>query len=108
MWKPATISDSASFISNGARPSSAIAVIMNMAAARGARKKYQIFCERMIVFMLIEPARMVGISMVAIIGTSNETMTATWRKAPIRAYLLLEAQPAMMIESVPIAPAAMI
>jgi hypothetical protein len=58
-------------------------------------------------FMPIEPARMVGMSSMAIIGTSNETSTATCRKAPIKANLLFDDQAAMMMESVPIAPAAM-
>ena len=55
----------------------------------------------------MEPAKIVGISSMVSIGTSKETMTATWRKAPIRANLLFDDQPAMMMDNVPIAPAAM-
>src|ERR1700752_3393334 len=51
---------------------------------------------------------MVGMSNVVSIGISNETSTATWRNAPIKAYLLFDDQPAMMIERAPMAPAAMI
>jgi hypothetical protein len=47
-------------------------------------------------------------SMTVSIGISNDNITATSRNAPISEYLLFDDQPAMMIESVPIAPAAMI
>ncbi len=61
----------------------------------------------MMAFMPMDPAKMVGISSMVSIGTSKEIITATWRKAPIRANLLFDDQPAMIMESVPIAPAAM-
>src|SRR5512139_658866 len=106
--KPETSSDSPSAMSNGARPSSAIAAIRKITAASGAIQMYQTSWPWMMAFMPMEPEKMVGIRSMVSIGTSKETMTATWRKAPIRANLLFDDQPAMMIDSVPIAPAAMI
>src|SRR5215204_409111 len=47
-------------------------------------------------------------SMIVSIGISNESITATSRNAPINANLLFDDQPAMMIDSVLIAPAAII
>src|SRR5512143_505283 len=106
MLYPATSSDSASPMSKGARPSSAMAAMMKMRAPSGDRTTYQIFCPWMMAFVPMEPAKMVGMSSMATMGISNETSTATWRKAPSRAYLLFDAQPAIIMESVPMAPAA--
>src|SRR5512139_799846 len=107
MLKPETSSDSPSAMSNGARPSSAIAAIRKIKAASGASQKYQISWPWMMAFIPMEPEKMVGIRSMVNIGTSKETMTATWRKAPIRANLLFDDQPAIIMDSVPIAPAAM-
>src|SRR4030095_12640472 len=56
----------------------------------------------------MELAQRGGINIVVSIGISNESITATSRNAPINENLLLDDQPAMMIESVPMAPVAMI
>src|SRR5687767_14330648 len=77
-------------------------------AASGATQKNQISCISMMAFIPMEPARMVGISNMVSIGISKETFMATWRYASINATLLLDAQSAIMMESVQIVPAAMI
>src|SRR5215216_8028378 len=85
-----------------------MAAIRKINAASGARKKNQTSWLSMIALIPIDPAKIVGISNIVNMGISNETITATWRNAPMRANLLFDDQPAMIMESVPIAPAAMI
>src|SRR5512133_72296 len=93
MLKPATSSDSPSDRSNGERPNSAIAAIRKMSAAKGESKTNQMSWLWMMAFMPMEPAKMVGMSMTASIGTSNEIITATWRNAPMTENLLFDDQP---------------
>src|SRR5688500_10540434 len=62
----------------------------------------------MMAFIPSDPAKMAGIRTVVSVVSSNETSTSTWRHAPLNIYLLFEDQPAIIIDSAQIAPAAMI
>ncbi len=71
MLKPATISDSASSRSNGARPVSATEVMKKMKAATGALNRNQTwFCACEMAFMLMLEASNTGTRIARIMGTS--------------------------------------
>ena len=65
-----------------------------------------LICASLMAFRLIEPVITTGIIKATTSGISNEIIVATLRKAPNKAYLLLDAHPAMMIPRVLIAPTA--
>src|SRR5712692_5865381 len=104
MWKPATISDSASSRSNGVRPTSATEVTKKIKAAIGAATMNHTDCAWTMPFRSMLRARITGTSRLKIIGASYDTNCATVRNAPNRAYLLLDAQPPIIMARVPSEP----
>ena len=70
MWKPATISDSASSRSNGVRPVSASEEMKKMSAETGAKRMNGNVCAAMMPSVDMVLARMMGTSRARIIGTS--------------------------------------
>src|SRR3989338_6973975 len=106
-WKPATISDSPSAMSNGARLVSATPEIRYTRNIGNSGKKYQpnnpapLCCPRTmsVRFMLCEAiSTHTSAKPMAI---SYDTICAAERTAPRNAYLELEAQPAMMMPYTP-------
>src|SRR6187431_434720 len=104
-WKPATISDSPSATSNGARLVSATPEMKYTTINGNSQNQYQLpgppACDSTILPMLKVPAAMTTPTSANPIAISYATICAAERMAPRNAYFELAAQPARMMPYAP-------